>query len=73
MSQSRGSDWREGERWQTLPLCDECWFELHYGRRPVRRREPDITECARCTVTTMSGIYVRARRCDLQASRCGRG
>jgi hypothetical protein len=43
----------------TQPICEDCWFRLNPGRKPVRLKEPGAEKCVECGSDTTSGIYVR--------------
>jgi hypothetical protein len=39
-------------------ICEECWFEQHPTRKPIRmEHEPDL--CCFCGASNVDGIYVR--------------
>jgi hypothetical protein len=46
-------------KWDTVPICEECWRKQEGDREPVRFREPTEEKCYACNEATLSGIYAR--------------
>ncbi len=43
----------------TQASCDECFYNQHPERYPVRIIDPDVEVCCFCGTVTRSGIYIR--------------
>lgn len=50
--------------WESVQICEDCWFEKTPDREPIRVIEKyrDTEPCFDCDTATSSGIFVRRER-----------
>lgn len=63
--------------WETVPCCDDCWWEQGLGDGGIGARLPyrfvqkarEEEHCHFCGFTTLSGIYVRTNVLEKPAAK----